>query len=163
VYVGTPYEMDRGDRGNTKGFFVLDVSEKKITEKFIENEVSPKHKKFDVFDVLEMTPEQLKSEIQNNFVDLTIDSEFSKRFPLTRFVELIKEFGHRRLEFFPYSVEQQKAKSEIEMGSDYEYNIFSILEENIKDLNLSPLHAKEIREKFKEIYDSLKNTKNYDQ
>ncbi len=162
LYVGTPYEMDRGDRGNTKGFYVLDASGKKIKEKFIENDFSPRHLKFDILDLLNLTPNEIKKIFNNNFIDVLIESEFSKKFPISQFTELVKEYGHRFLEFGSYSRDQLKERSEIELNSNYEYNIFTILNERIRVMDLPSYQAQQISDKFKEIYDSLRNTKHYD-
>ena len=162
LYVGTPYEMDRGDRGNIKGFYILDVSGPAIQEKFIPNEVSPKHIKFDILDILAQTPSQLRQLFHNNFVDILIESEFSKKFPISQFTELIKDYGHRRLELGSYSKDQLREKSEVEIDSNYEYNIFSLLDDKIKLMSLPQAQSKQIVDKFKEIYDSLRNTKHYD-
>jgi hypothetical protein len=154
--------MDRGDRGNLKGFYVLDVSGPDVTEKFVPNEVSPRYVKFDIFDLLSLTPEEIRADFTNNFVDVLIESEFSKKFPISQFTELVKDYGHRHLELGSYSKEQLKERSEIELNSNYEYNIFTILDERIKMMNLPAAQAKGISDKFKEIYDSLRNTKQYD-
>lgn len=163
LYVGTPYEMDRGDRGNQKGFYVLDLSGKQVEEKFIPNTISPLHIKRDISEILNLSLDQLKPLFKNNFVDITIESSFSSKFPLTQFTEMIKDFGQRRLEFFSYSNEQLKSKSEIELNSNYEYNIFSILEEKIKESNHPPEFSAKIFDSFKKIYDSLRNNKSYEQ
>lgn len=163
LYVGTPYEMDRGDRGNQKGFYVLDASGSDFTEKFVENRFSPRHLKFDITHLLNLNGSQLKEIFTNNFIDVTIDSDFSSRFPITRFTEIIKEYGHRRLEFFSYSREQVKNKSEIELNSNYEYNIFNILDEKIKESNYSLELSTQVIENFKRIYDTLRNNKSYEQ
>jgi DNA repair exonuclease SbcCD nuclease subunit len=162
LYVGTPYEMDRGDRGNQKGFYVLDVSGKVVTEKFIPNHFSPKHTRFEVLDLLELTPDGIQQEFINNFVDIMIESEFSKKFPLSQFTELVKGYGHRRLEFASYSQDQLKNRSELELDANYEYNIFTLLDERMKLMNLPVDQSTQIVDKFKEIYDSLRNTKQYD-
>lgn len=163
LYVGTPYEMDRGDRGNTKGFWVLDLEKDRVTERFIENQVSPRHLKLDVTQVLNLSIEELSSLFKNNYVDISIESGFSSRFPLTAFTELVKELGQRRVEFFSYSRDQEKSKSEIELDSNYEYNIFTVLESHLKGLNLSPSQSEPILTRFREIYDSLRNSKKYEQ
>lgn len=162
LYVGTPYEMDRGDLGNQKGFYVLDATSSNFKEKFVPNESSPKHIKLDGFDLVNLNLEEIKKLFKNNFVDVTLESNFSKGFPLTKFTDMVKEFGHRRLEFFSYSTEQLKSKSELELGSDYEYNIFTVLEDQLTSMNLAEYRKQEIANKFKSIYDSLKNAKNYD-
>jgi DNA repair exonuclease SbcCD nuclease subunit len=162
LYVGTPYEMDRGDRGNTKGFYVLGVDGKEIEEKFIENTFSPKHIKLDISDLLDLNLDQIGEIFKNNFVDLMIESTFSQRFPMSQFTEMIKDLGHRRAEFFSYSKEQLKLNSEIEIDSNYEYNIFTILDESLREMNLPDVQSSLLASTFKEIYDSLKNTKQYD-
>jgi len=162
LYVGTPYQMDRGDRGNDKGFYVLDVSGADVQEKFVLNTFSPKYVKFDVTDLLNLTSTEITSLFHNNFVDILLESDFSKKFPISQFTELVKKFGHRHLEFGSYSKEQLKERSEIEINSNYEYNVFTILDERIKSMNLPFIQAKEITDRFKEIYDSLRNTKQYD-
>ena len=162
LYVGTPYEMDRGDRGNQKGFYVLDVSGKEIIEKFVPNEFSPKYLKFDILDLLNLTPNEITEKFNNNFIDVLIESEFSKKFPISQFTELVKGYGNRCLELGSYSKEQLKERSEIELNSNYEYNIFTILDARIKMMNLPDTQSKNLIDKFKEIYDSLRNTKQYD-
>lgn len=161
LYVGTPYEMDRGDRGNPKGFYVIDATGDSFVDTFIENTVSPKHLKFNILDLLNLNLDQLTAVFKNNFVDVLIESSFSATFPVAKFTELIKDCGHRRLEFFSYSVDQLK-KSEVELDSNYEYNIFTVLESHLAGLNLAEYKRELIVNKFKSIYDSLKNTKNYD-
>lgn len=163
LYVGTPFEMDRGDRGNEKGFYVLDLSENNISEKFVPNTVSPRHIKFEITNLLNLNLTELESIFSNNFVDIAVESSFSQRFSISRFTELIKELGHRRVEFISYSLDQIASRSQVELDSTYEYNIFSILEEKLSDLNLSSYESGRITDKFKEIYDSLRNTKHYDQ
>ncbi len=162
LYVGTPYEMDRGDRGNTKGFYVLDVSSNKITEKFIENTRSPKYIKHDIMDLLDMNLSQIEDLFKNNFVDIMIESNLSQRFPMSQFTELVKGLGHRKTDFFSYSKDQLKNKSEVEIDSNYEYNIFTILDERLKEMNLPIVQTSQIVSTFKDIYDSLKNTKHYE-
>jgi DNA repair exonuclease SbcCD nuclease subunit len=162
LYLGTPYEMDRGDRGNIKGFYVLSADSDLIIEKFIENTVSPRHIKIEMIDLLNLNLAEISAMFKNNFVDILIESSFSSRFPLTSFTEMLKDCGHRRLEFFSYSKDQIKSKSEVELNSNYEYNIFTIAQEKLKEKNLSVLYESQIFDKFKEIYDSLKNTKSYE-
>lgn len=162
LYVGTPYEMDRGDRGNTKGFYVLDVSGERVTEQFIENTSSPVHIKKDIFELLDLNKDQLQALFNNNFVDVSIEANFFSKFPLAKFTELVKNLGQRRLEFFSYSKEQLKSKSEIELNSNYEYNIFTVLDENIKNSTHSPETSEKVIELFKKIYDSLRNNKSYE-
>ena len=155
--------MDRGDRSNSKGFYVLDVSGKEIDERFVPNESSPKHLKFDIFEVLQFTAPQAKSLFKNNFVDISIESEFSKRFPISKFTDLVKDFGHRRLEFVSYSKNQLVPASQTDAAMSYEYNIFTAMNEKVAQMNLNASFSHQVTEKFKNLYDALKNNKEYDQ
>ena len=43
TYIGCPYQITRGDSGNNKGLYILDLNDNKtFTETFIENDFSPK-------------------------------------------------------------------------------------------------------------------------
>ena len=162
LYVGTPYEMDRGDRGNPKGFYVLEVTDSGVTEKFIQNTVSPNHVKFNILSILDKSSLEIRDLFKNNFVDIAIESSFSSRFPIARFTELVEEFGHRRLDFISYSTDLDKSKSEVEIDSNYEYNLFNILEDRLVEMNIPKYKSDQIFSKFKEIYDYLRNSKQYE-
>jgi len=162
LYVGTPYQMDRGDIGNVKGFYVLDISESGVSERFIENQTSPRFIKYNIHDLLELGLNEIENKFRNNFVDVYIDHEFAKTFPITRFIELVKDCGHRSLEFQPYSTDVSD-DNKIEVAQTYEYNIFDVLSEYLKSRDL-PSHKSElIYDKFKTVYEDLKNNKPYNQ
>lgn len=71
-YVGNPYHKDRGDRDNTKGITILDIKTGKT--EFIENLVTPKYIKDNVYDILELTISDLKKRWENNRIDLHMKS-----------------------------------------------------------------------------------------
>lgn len=71
-YVGTPYHKDRNDLDNTKGITILDL-ETGETE-FVENTFSPQFKHMRIYDILDKTVGELKSEWNNNYIDLVIKS-----------------------------------------------------------------------------------------
>lgn len=71
-YVGNPYHKDRGDRDNDKGITVLDL--KSGESRFIENTVSPRYMKENIYDILNMTVGDLKTRWKNNRVELHIKS-----------------------------------------------------------------------------------------
>jgi hypothetical protein len=161
LYVGTPYEMDRGDCGNTKGFYILDVSKNKIEEKFIENTSSPKHIKVEMSDLLELELPKIQKLFNNNFIDISIDSTLSSKVNYSIFTNKIKDFKHRRLEFYPYTKEQNILKSDIELSENYEFNIFKILKDFLSTVDFSDDKKNEVFEYFKEKYDLVNIKKNY--
>jgi hypothetical protein len=155
IYAGTPYEMDRGDSGNIKGFYVLDVSGEKIKEKFIENTSSPRHIRLEMTDLLQMTIPQIRDLFKNNFIDISIETELSKKVQFSVLTDKIKDFGHRRLEFYPYTVDNKVKDIEVEIGDNYEFNIFSILGEHLQNSQFSKIKTEEIFNYFKQLYDKV--------
>ena len=161
IYTGTPYEMDRGDAGNTKGFYVLDLSGEKVKEKFIENTYSPRHLRLEMTDLLQMTMPQIENLFKNNFIDISIETSLSKKVQFSILTDKIKDFGHRRLEFYPYTLEQTVKKSEVEIGEDYEFNIFSILNEHLDGLSFSKTKRDEVFGYFRSLYDKINDQQKF--
>lgn len=159
IYIGTPYQMDRGDFGNIKGFYKLNFEGDDIVETFFENTISPKFVKYKIDDILNMPLNEVKELMNNNFVDILIDSDLAKVFPITQFVDLIKDSGYKLIEFYPYV--SDKDKSKVEMQDSYDYNIFDVLNEYMKIREIPTQLSAKVINKFKEIYDTVKNTKNY--
>ena len=153
TYAGTPYELDRGDRGNTKGFYVLNLEDDSI--KFIKNLFSPVHVKYEALDILELTLTEAKEKFNNNFVDIMIDSELASKFPYADFAELIDNSKHRRLDFLPKPNSKSALESDVDLNQSYEYNIFNILDEKINAMKISSDAAGKIKGKFTQVYDSI--------
>lgn len=163
LYVGTPYQMDRGDHGNSKGFYVLEFEEDGLTERFIENTDSPRFLKFNIHDLLKMSLNEISKEFNNNFIDVYIDHEFAKAFPITRFIDLVKECGHRSLEFQPYASETSLGESDVNIEVNYEYDLFDVLSEYLKTRELPSHKSEAIYASFKNIYEDIKNNKPYNE
>lgn len=73
TYLGSPFEMDFGERDQSKGVTILDLNSGKT--QFIENDISPRHKKISLTQLVE-TPSllnSLKENIKSNFVSVVID------------------------------------------------------------------------------------------
>ena len=133
LYTGTPYQMDRGDMGNSRGFYQLDVSTPELTEEFVLNDLSPTFVKFDIMTVLEMTLSEIEHSFKNNFVDIMINVNFANRFSVTRFLEEISSATHRKIEFFTY-VDQNQAEAEMnaEFNPEEGFNITDIFKMYVK-------------------------------
>jgi DNA repair exonuclease SbcCD nuclease subunit len=158
VYTGTPYQMDRGDAGNVKGFYQLDMTQSIPTEHFIENKQSPVFLKFDVMAILEMNKAELLEKFQNNFVDVMLNVNFANRFPVTRFLEEISESTHRKIEFFTY-VDQTQADLELnsELNLEEGFNINDIFKMYIKSRDYSPAFKQDLAKKFVEVHQQVKH------
>lgn len=91
LYVGNPYQMDFGDVGSTKGYYILDIKHKQ--HKFYENRLSPQHKKIYLSKLVQFPgiTEEVKRMFNNNIVKLIIDKNISSdeiELLLTKFSEL---------------------------------------------------------------------------
>lgn len=73
LYVGCPFELDFGDEGSTKGYYILDTSTLKY--EFFPNEVSPRHVKINLSDLvkIENFSEAGNVIFGNNIIKLGID------------------------------------------------------------------------------------------
>lgn len=159
TYVGTPFHLDRGDSGNIKGYYKLNVETDDLIETFYENTFSPRFIKNDITQLLNMSVEDIHKTFNNNYVDVMINNDIAKTFPVTQFLELIKDSGYRHIEFFPYNTTNSKSEV-VEIKDNHEYNIFDVLNEYLKVRELPENLSSNVFSKFKEIYNDIKNSKN---
>jgi DNA repair exonuclease SbcCD nuclease subunit len=78
IYVGNPFEMDFGDTGSTKGYYILDFND--LSYIFYENLFSPKHKKILLSDLTTfktLTASEVKQIVNNNIVKLIVDKKIT--------------------------------------------------------------------------------------
>ncbi len=73
LYLGNPFEMDFGDINTIKGYYLLNLSDKKFN--FIENKSSPKHHKIFLSNLAKDTTitKATRSKIKNNIVRFIVD------------------------------------------------------------------------------------------
>ena len=71
IYVGNPFEMDFGDTGTTKGYYILDIP--KSDYMFYENTVSPKHKKLSLTEL--SNTDDVKKTVGNNIIKIIVDKK----------------------------------------------------------------------------------------
>ncbi len=102
TYTGIPYSMERSDCGNQKGWYTLKFNKNKFEEQFIENHDSPIFIKSNLHEIIEFPLDVIQENIKNNFVDIYVDNKYSGKFVISQFLELIKDAGVRKIDFFPY-------------------------------------------------------------
>ena len=71
IYLGSPYEMDWGDKDTSKGAYILDIGTKKY--RLIENDISPKHIEIRLTDLIKNGLKNLN--ISGNIVRFVVDKE----------------------------------------------------------------------------------------
>lgn len=149
LYIGNPYHTNKGDSGNKKGIYILDVESGEFS--FIENNHSPEYIKLKLDDILEMETESVLKKINNNFVEIEYTANYIK-FPFYKLIDNLQ--GYRSIEY--YSVDEGSVvndiideEDDIDLGDYAELKKFSIMElinEYIENLNT----IKEFKEKMKE-------------
>lgn len=77
IYTGTPYQLDRGDRKDTKGFYVVDLDD--LTREFIENKVSARF--------IEVHYPEISEDIKGNKVDVYVEEKDMDSFEFKKYLE----------------------------------------------------------------------------
>lgn len=73
LYLGSPYEMDFGDRGQKKGVSIIDFDN--FTVEFISNEITPKHYRVKISEILAKQYPNLSSIVKDNIISLYVDTK----------------------------------------------------------------------------------------
>ena len=95
--VGSPYQLTRSDIGNVKHVWFLDFTDD--SEEGVVNDYSPQFMRIKLEKALEMRIEDLKRIIDNNFVDIMVNSSWSSSFPFNSFLELFADVNYRKFSF----------------------------------------------------------------
>lgn len=79
LYLGSPHELDFGDRDQVKGFTILDTDN--LSVELVENNITPKHKKIKISDLIDgkIALENIGNEFTNNFVSLCVDKNVNEQ------------------------------------------------------------------------------------
>jgi DNA repair exonuclease SbcCD nuclease subunit len=164
LYTGTPYQMDRGDRGNTKGYYIIDAKHN-YRETFIENQVSPNYVKYDICELLDMNLTELTSLLANNFVDVMIEINMSNKIPISQFLSVLEQVKYRKIEFFTYTSSESSteaiAEISLDLSSSDKFDVFEIFKTYLNSKQYSQSIKKELVTKFFEIQERAKNEKDY--
>lgn len=150
-YVGTPYQMSRNEMDDVKGITVLDVATGGT--EFFENTYSPRFKAFSIYEMLDKTVGELKSEWDNVFVDLNVKGS---DYIHCKFDSLMEELAGHFKEFSIHSDNTDTIPEAADAGCDSpdnrkatEEHIREWLEENDVDDNRSD-KVMELYMKYKE-------------
>ena len=148
--VGNPYHMTRSDRDNTKGIYVLDLETGDHT--FFENEYSPKFTRYYMNDLFERRMAEIKSEIENNFVDIFVPSNALGKYNINQFMTYLD--GHaRKLEPRIYD-EENPIECQDDNISDFkgELDIFKIAQDYVNGLDYDEELKQKLVNSIKELY-----------
>lgn len=122
IYVGSPYELDWGDYGSTKGIYFYDPEKVKID--FVENTFSPKHVKLQYDPAIANDKEklaefkdQLKT-VNGNIVKLVSDDSANlKQKDLQKIIEIVTKLTPGEFTCDLKSSSEEDAKIELEISN----------------------------------------------
>lgn len=140
VYVGSPYQITWGEMTNIPGFYVLDTDDK--TYKFIENTISPRHKK--------INPDKIfKKDIKNNIISVDFgDMVEEDREKIRNTIFSMNPQESR----FTGNVQSIDAEDSKNIEYDTDTNLITIMLDFAEELGIDH-HLNEVKEKLKELFE----------
>lgn len=148
LYLGSPHELDFGDRDQVKGFTILDTDD--LSVELVENNVTPKHKKIKISDLIDgkITLENIGNEFTNNFVSLCVDKNVNEQvlsLMLSKFSQYKPK--HVRTDFNIFESVQLSATELNEVSIDIDTALHEFV--NLLDVNVP---KKDILDKCIDLY-----------
>lgn len=153
LYVGSPYELDWGDCGtDPRGMYYFDIPTGEY--EFVENTVSPKHKKIRLTEITSAgkITKDIENEFRGNFVNFIVDQDIKDVDKLNSFVDSFNKYGARSIKT-EWILESRVSVED----SDYEFTAVDIKTSINEFLKMTDYEDKDlILEKMYELYDNCK-------
>lgn len=126
IYVGSPYQQNFGDAGDSRGIYILNIDTNKF--EYIENPISPKHIKVYLSKLKngEQGAQFLKNNIKENIISFIIDEQIENE-KLTLLTSKINSLSPKFLR-----IDYKSFENELENNKNIDYNLIDI-EKNIQD------------------------------
>ena len=148
IYLGSPYELDFGDRDQVKGFTILDTNN--LSLELIENNITPKHRKIKISELLDgqIALENISTELSNNFVSLCVDRNINEQI-LSVMLSKFNQYKpkHVRTDFNIFEAVQLSATELNEVSIDIDTALHEFI--NLLD---TPISKKDILDKCIDLY-----------
>ena len=144
TYIGSPYQLRRSDIGNSKGIYSIKVTDKKVKEDFVENNYSPKFLKIQLDDILELNIEQIKSIIENNYVDIIIKRKYMNDINVAKFMEVMDYCNTKKIELILDKLDTEIVDDPVKGSNDM--SIEDIFKTRISSMELSEEEVKKLIE-----------------
>lgn len=161
LYTGAPYQMDRGDIGNQKGIYMLDVNgiDNSFDETFIPNTLSPIFNRHDMYDILSWDIDKISGLLHNNYIDLNTDRNLASKMNFIAFTDMLKdnEIIPKKLEFPTYN-NNDGVVADLEYTG--ELNLFSIGTEILKAKKKTEKESTTIMTYFDTLLQKVKEKEN---
>lgn len=150
LYVGSPYQQNFGDIDSERGIYIFDLKNNKY--EFIENNISPKHYKISLSQIVDqsITSEKIKEIIPNNMISLSVDVNF----PTDKLSLLISKLQKLNPKFFRTDYKHFKEYSS--QSSEDSFNVVNI-SQNIHDFvqDMDVEHKEDICSYLENLYNKL--------
>lgn len=131
VYVGSPYQMSRGDIGNQKGIYLLNLETGDMD--FTPNTFSPIFQKLDIKQFMNMTDDERRERLAGNYTDILIEEAEVPEYKMADVYELMNTSGAKRAQ-----LEVKKAKvvvSDEEEEVGVEKSVDELIDQAIESLD----------------------------
>ena len=124
VYVGSPYQMSRGDIDNQKGIYKLVLSTGEMI--FTPNDYSPIFQKIDITKFLNFTDKERTDALKNNYTDIVIDEVNIDKYKMGDVYEILNSCQAKRAQ-----IQVIKSKTNIQVDENSEEHTELSMEELI--------------------------------
>lgn len=124
VYVGSPYQMSRGDIDNQKGIYKLILSTGEMI--FTPNNYSPIFQKIDITKFLNFTDKERMDALKNNYTDIVIDEVNIDKYKMGDVYEILNSCQAKRAQ-----IQVIKSKTNIQVDENSEEHMELSMEELI--------------------------------
>lgn len=124
VYVGSPYQMSRGDIDNQKGIYKLVLSTGEML--FTPNNYSPIFQKIDITKFLNFTDKERMDALKNNYTDIVIDEVNIDKYKMGDVYEILNSCQAKRAQ-----IQVIKSKTNIQVDENSEEHTELSMEELI--------------------------------
>lgn len=134
IYVGSPYQLSRGDVGNIKGIYVHSLKDNSF--RFIPNDYSPVFQKIDITQFLNFTDKERFDVLKNNYNDIIIDENNLDKYKMSDIYEVINLCDSKRTQIVVIkSKSKNKDGEEIDPEDVIEYSLEQLIEQAIDNVD----------------------------
>jgi DNA repair exonuclease SbcCD nuclease subunit len=134
IYVGSPYQLSRGDVGNMKGIYVHNLKDGSF--RFIENTYSPVFQKIDITQFLNFTEKERFDVLRNNYNDIIIDEANLDKYKMSDIYEVINLCDSKRTQIVVIkSKTKNKDGEDIDPDEIIEYSLEQLIEQAIDNID----------------------------
>lgn len=143
VYIGCPYQLRRGDIGNTKGVYTIDFTTKDMF--FTENTYSPIFHKIKVEEFLKMSVKDRDYFLNNNYNDIIIDECDLRKYKTAQIYDMASLSNAKRVQII---VNKAHHELDVETENNYvELSLEQLINDSIWQLDVDD----ETKERLKNI------------